>query len=232
MNAGKGDKVAGTAGEKTRRRSIDTNQIYPTLKQRIINCELPPGEPIHEDEFAREFGTSRTPVRESLMQLRNDELVSIVPRKGTFVSQITVQNVYEVYQIRQLLEPDVGATVRGTLDAAKLEEFRDVFRRVCTEEELFQRWFEFDREFHTYIVSGAGNAMLLRLYESIMNHQQRISILSVKQPRRLEHTWREHSRIINALLGDNDQAVRDAITDHITASWEAALRVREITRSS
>ncbi len=206
------------------------SRIYESLKNRIVRCELPPGETIYEDRVAEEFGTSRTPVREALIKLRNDGLVSILPRKGTFVSHITVQDVYEIYQIRKLVEPGVGITVKDEVEPGRLREFRDVFNRMSSEQELLRDWFRFDRTFHTYLVECTKNKMLLMLYERIMNHQQRISILAARQPRRLEDTANEHVAIIEALLEKDEERIREAITAHIMASWAASLRLEQIIR--
>ena len=209
---------------------LSQHRIYDIIKHRIVNCEILPGHALYEDHFAEEFGTSRTPVREALLKLRNDGLVSILPRKGTFISQITVQSVYEIYQLRRLLEPGVGTEVKDHVDSDRLAEFRGIFERIPFEQELLQDWFRFDREFHTYLVECTGNGMLLMLYEYIMNHQQRVSILAAKQPLRLQETAKEHAAIIDALLDKDDARITTAILAHIRASWDASLRVERIYR--
>ena len=206
------------------------NQIYETLRSRIVRCQMQPGETVYEDRFAEEFGTSRTPVREALIKLRNDGLVSILPRKGTFVSHITVQDVYEIYQIRKLVEPGIGVTVKDEVDPVKLREFDDAFNRLTSDRELLRDWFHLDRAFHTYLVECANNGMLLTMYERIMNHQQRISVLAAKQPKRLEETAKENGAIIEALLEKDDERITEAITAHIMASWAASLRVQQLIR--
>ena len=205
-------------------------RIYGALKARIVNCEMPPGETVYEDRIAQEFGTSRTPVREALLKLRNDNLVSIIPRKGTFVSHITVQDVYEIYQIRRLLEPGIAVLVRDDVDPERLHAFSLAFETLKTDTELLPEWFEVDREFHTYLAECTRNRSLITIYDGIMNHQQRISILASRLPGRLENTVTEHQNIIAALVKKYVAAIEDSINTHITAAWEASLRIEQLIR--
>lgn len=205
-------------------------RIYQAVKARIVDCEMLPGETVYEDRLAREFGTSRTPVREALLKLRNDNLVSIIPRKGTFVSHITVQNVYEIYQIRQLIEPGIAVMVCDSVERGRLLRFLHEFENLNAEKVLEPGWFAVDREFHTYLVQCTRNQTLISMYEGIMNHQQRISILASQLPRRLENTASEHQAIIHALLKSDAGQIERAVRDHIKAAWEASLRIERLVR--
>jgi GntR family transcriptional regulator, rspAB operon transcriptional repressor len=205
-------------------------RIYEAVKERIVNGRMGPGETIYEDRLASEFGTSRTPVREALLKLRNDNLVTMIARKGTFVSHVTVQDVYEIYQIRQLIEPGIAVMVASTVDADHLLQFAAAFDTTPVDADSHSSWFELDREFHTYLVRCTRNKTLLELYEGIMNHQQRISILASRLPRRLEDTTIEHQHIIDALIGKDPDEIERAVRDHIAAAWDASLRIEQLIR--
>lgn len=211
---------------------IQGNQqrIYTSVKDRIIACKMLPGETIYEDRLAQEFGTSRTPVREALLKLCNDNLVSIIPRKGTFVSHITVQSVYEIYQVRHLIEPGVAAMVRTDVTQEKLQEFSRRFEKLKSKDDTIPDWFAVDREFHTYLVECTHNHTLMAMFEGIMNHQQRISILASKLPHRLEDTAVEHQAIIDALLVQDPEKIKRTVTDHIKAAWDASLKIERLVR--
>lgn len=205
-------------------------RIYTALKERIVNCEMLPGETIYEDRLARDFGTSRTPVREALLKLRADNLVSIIARKGTFVSHITVEHVYEIFQIRRLVEPGLGVSVCADLDPTRLAAFREQFLVEPTGNNDFVNWFAVDREFHVYLVGCTKNRMLIEIYERIMDHQQRISTLAMRLPGRLQKTGSEHLRIIDALIAKEPHRIEEAIKSHLDASMEASLRLQLIVR--
>lgn len=205
-------------------------RIYQVIKARIVNCEMPPGESIYEDRIATEFGTSRTPVREALLKLRNDNLVSIIPRKGTFVSYLTVKDVHEIYAIRQLIEPGIAVKVRETVDSERIEAFALSFEELQSDATQRAEWFQLDREFHTYLVHCSANRTLNEIYEGIMNQQQRISILAGRLPSRLQDTAIEHRKIVDALLERNGSRIERAVAAHIMAAWEASLRIEQLIR--
>ena len=80
------------------------NEIYETLKKRIIEMEYAPGQAIVEKDLIEEFGVSRTPVREALLRLSQIGLVEMVPRVGTFITQIDLMMVRHAYEVKKNLE--------------------------------------------------------------------------------------------------------------------------------
>ena len=82
---------------------MSENSVYQQLKQQIILLEHPPGTMIREKELMKEFGVSRTPVREALLRLEVDGLVRIIPSIGTFVEDVSFQQLKEVFEVRSFL---------------------------------------------------------------------------------------------------------------------------------
>ena len=80
------------------------DQTLETLRRRIISLQLPPGEPLSENELAQELGVSRTPVRESLILLREEGLVQVYPQIGSFVSLVDLGRVSEAQFVREAIE--------------------------------------------------------------------------------------------------------------------------------
>src|SRR3972149_3791966 len=78
--------------------------VYELLKQMILDQKVPPGDPLPEEELARTFHVSRTPVHEALVRLEKDRLVVLQPWRGAFVRGMTMDDVQELYQIREALE--------------------------------------------------------------------------------------------------------------------------------
>ena len=199
--------------------------VYGRIKERIVDCRMLPGSVIAEDALAEEFGTSRTPVREALLRLQRENLVTIFPRQGTFVSQISLKDIYEVFQVRWIIEPRMARISCHRMDPAVLEEFRGAFRRMDREMPEFDEWFRRDREFHDYIIGSGDNGHLTRLYGSIMDQNQRMRILAGKLPRRAADTNREHAQLVEALLSRSEERIEKAMAEHIIASRDAALRI-------
>src|ERR671921_1446848 len=93
------------------------DQQLDTLRRRIISLQLPPGEPLSENELAQELGVSRTPVRESLILLREEGLIQVFPQIGSFVSLVDLERVAQAQFIREAIEcaslADVAADQQG-----------------------------------------------------------------------------------------------------------------------
>lgn len=201
-------------------------RVYGQLKDRIINCDMLPGDVISEDQYAGEFGTSRTPIREALLRLQRENLVVIFPRQGTFVSQISLQDIYEIYQIRLIMEPRVARiAVRGGIDEEKLGRFRDLFAHVDLASCGFKEWFQHDRDFHGFIIHSSHNKHLIGMYESIMDQSQRMRILAGRLPSRIDSTNNEHIGVVDALFTKDEELIEKTMTSHIIASRDAALRI-------
>lgn len=96
-------------------------QIYDTIRDRIIYLEYAPGDIINEKDLAAEFGVSRTPLREVLFRLEREKLVRVIPRTGTMVSEIDVQKIRQVFQVRMEIE---GLTGRLATAGMTDEHFR------------------------------------------------------------------------------------------------------------
>ena len=87
----------------------ETDVIYNELLKRIIELDYKPGDIIEEKKIAKEFNVSRTPVREALLKLSNKSLVQMIPRMGTYVSQIDIKRVKNAYQVKKKLEAYAGS---------------------------------------------------------------------------------------------------------------------------
>ena len=82
--------------------------VYETIKKEIIDATRKPGDIFNEKEFAANMGISRTPVREAVLRLSNEGLLVVMPRRGTFVSHISMADVRDMYQVRKILEPQIA----------------------------------------------------------------------------------------------------------------------------
>jgi len=221
----RGPEAPGTMIKETAPIQALQEKVYRRLKERIINCEMLPGAVISEDLLAGDFGTSRTPIREALLRLQRENLVVIFPRQGTFVSQISLKDIYEVYQIRQIIEPRVARLVCRSLDPEVLEKFRSSFKDVGDDDGSFLEWCKVDREFHNYILERSNNRHLVQLYGTIMDQSQRMRVLAGRLPMRMAETNREHLELVDALLSKNEERIEKVMTAHILASRDGALKI-------
>ena len=95
--------------------------VYENLHSRIVNGELKPGERLQEAELAKEMNISRAPIREALNMLERDGLATIMPRKGTIVTVFTAEDVQNIWQMREIMEPVAAQCSAAGIPAEELD---------------------------------------------------------------------------------------------------------------
>jgi DNA-binding GntR family transcriptional regulator len=196
-------------------------RVYETLKRRIIDCELAPGLPINEADFAGELGVSKTPVREALRQLERDGFVENVPGRGSTISHLTPMNIHEILEIREIIETG-AAKHAAQLDPGNelLMKKRDEHQLLLSEkpgnEEFVHEWGEWE-DVHLSIVQALGNHTFLNMYEGLLDRIKRIRNHFGQRftQRRFNQIISEHLEILDAILeGDPDRA-EQAVKKHL-----------------
>jgi DNA-binding GntR family transcriptional regulator len=206
-------------------------KVYQVIKEAIINCRMPPGSVINDDTLIEKFGTSRTPIREALLRLQKEGFVEIFPHQGTFVSQVSLKDIYEIFQLRLIIESQVMKISRRNLEKAVLERFRNFFIELETREFSIAEWVKTDNDMHCYLVDASGNSYLRGVYATLMDLIRRIRITAGRMPR-MKETNREHVAILDALLaGDGDKAA-ELMSFHITSSLDMVLEQEDFRREA
>jgi DNA-binding GntR family transcriptional regulator len=196
-------------------------QVYEILKNRIVQGELKPQEYLNEQQLCEDLGISKTPVREALQHLERNRLVVIVPNKGCFVSNISLDLVREVFEIREIYEcaaARFAANLANKTQFTAILENHESFR--VTDEEGVRRSLLSGYQIHEIIVNSAGNSFLTEYYGNVLDHILRIRIyfLSSFDSKRLSETCEEHKRILQAIIdGDPDRSEK-AMREHLEHS--------------
>ena len=198
---------------------------YKYIKQQILDCEFIPGQKIYEKQIAEKMDIGRTPVREALIRLENENLVEIFPRKGMCTKQITRTDVMELFQIRKILEPTVAVKYKRHIDKNILLEYEDKFHSFLTPTESDAKFYSTDIAFHIFIMESTENTTLINFYKSMMQTQYRIGIYSVMQNHNniRSKTVEEHSQMIKAILLEDDEKIEKTVLSHINSSLISAL---------
>ena len=157
-------------------RETHTRRAFQELRQRIVSNVIAPGEPIDDLTLARELGMSRTPVRESLLALRDRGLVRIEPRVGHFATDIGPADIFEAYEVRMLIEPALAAAAArnaSTDDVAALRKLAG-FGTEEINSARFAYAVELNHRFHVGIADAAGNRRLAQIFSQLMDDTTRI----------------------------------------------------------
>ncbi len=213
--------MSSTLIEDRRRDGTRVERAYRHIKTLILSAELPPGAPINEVQIARELKISRTPLREAIRQLEHDGLVVRYPNKGVFVRQLAMKEFFEIWQIREWLEPLACEIATRNIDKSILRELEEELLRFREEDpgiEEYEIHHRIDVQLHSLILEAAGNLTLKKVIDSLNNHIMHIRM--VHTPERLQASVAEHMEIISGLLAGDPAMASGAMRKHLENARE------------
>ena len=205
-------------------------QIYLGLKSDIISHRLRAGQPITEEEIVMQYSISRTPVREIFRMLEHDGLVKNIPYKGTYVSDLKIEDIEEILDIRYLLESFAAKSAAKKIsseDIKKLSELEYQFQTAVKSNNGVLS-FEADSRLHELILDIAGNNRLHTIISNLMDQIHRIRFISGHIEGRIETTVKEHIDIIKALKKKDPKLAMLKMQIHLSNTKTLLLQSSEI----
>lgn len=199
--------------------------VYDRLKDAIITGNLRPLERITENKVAADFGLSRTPVREALQRLEAEGLIQVVPKRGSFVSRPTVEDILEIYQIRTPLE---AACTRVAAERIEEDQLALLGRLVRVEQGRGPgrspgRSLRAAAQFHAVIYGCSRNQRMATLLMDLQNQVHRVRVLWPSTVARLNDTWVEHARIVDALRARDGAEAERLMVEHLEKARRTTL---------
>jgi len=207
------------------------------LRGRIISGELPPGQKIHENEFASRLQLSRGPLREAFRILEQERLVVNLPRKGTFVTELSREDLEEIYQARRMIEltaldllQEKGITELPSV-AKALREAEALRTPNDSDQDEFLVFREKITDFHTRLVMEANNSRLSHYYQTLYFSLARYQYLQIQLniPEGYERPTETHHKILALVNAGRHQDAKVVLLDHLQnaqRTQEDALRKR------
>lgn len=197
-------------------KAVRAAELCTILKNRIIRWEYPPGHRFTEEEICKEFGVSRSPVRETLRMLEEQGLVDKIPYRGCTVRQPDVQTINELYDVRCILELSVVeqlATEGIPVDVwGSLSETWIAFSRVAHWSEVADvDLAQEDRTFHETLAQAGGNRTLLDMLCTINERLHFMRMIDITTVERLGETCRQHLQILDAIANNNASAAKEGM---------------------
>ena len=197
-------------------------EVAELLRQRIFRRELEPGSWIDETRLAEEYGISRTPLREALKVLATEGLVTMKMRRGAYVTEVSEQDMAEVYHLLALLESDAVGVVAQSASEAQLRELQALHQELAGAVADRDRFFAVNERFHTRVLEIAGNKWRNQMVADLrkvmkLNRQQ-----SLLKSGRIEESLQEHAQVLDALLARDAPAASQRMQAHFRNGLEAA----------
>jgi len=206
-------------------RSNLNEQVYETLRERLLRREPGAGAKLSLHELAAELGVSRSPVHHALTRLVSEGLLIVKARRGYYVTPVTQGALVEGYDVRLALELHAAEAAVGRVDRAQIARFRSLCD-AAAEAISHEEWDTANAAFHEFQIDLAGNSLLSRFYRELSVNL----MMQVIRGGRLEggeYLATEHGRIVDAFEARDLDAARSAIRTHIETGRRIALEAIE-----
>lgn len=200
--------------------------VFKTLRRGILTGELKPGERLMEIHLANRLGVSRTPIREAIRKLELEGLVTMVPRRGAEVANITEKNLKDVLEVRQALE---SLAIELACDRITNEE-KDGLKANLDQVESAVRTGDTgaiasaDVAFHDAIVEASGNARLVQLVSNLGEQMYRYRFEYIKDITKHSQIMSEHRIMYESIMEKNQEKAAQIVKIHINNQEEAIMR--------
>lgn len=197
-------------------------EVAELLRQRIFRRELEPGGWIDEVKLSQEYGISRTPLREALKVLAAEGLVTMKVRRGAYVTEVSDQDLAEVYHLLSLLESDAAAVVAQRASDAELKELQDLHKELEGAARDRERFFALNERFHMRLLELAGNRWRNQMVADLRKVMKLNRHNSLLKAGRVEESLQEHRVVMEALARRDAEGVRLRMQEHFSNGLEAA----------
>ncbi|WP_337871579.1 GntR family transcriptional regulator [Meiothermus sp.] len=204
-------------------RTTLNREAYKALRQAILGRKIPPGQKLVVRVLAEDLGLSPTPVKEALSALEREGLVLAVPHRGYFVLEPSLEDVREIYGLREVLE---GLAARLSVENAgkvlvkKLEKLFNKQREAADRRDI-ETYGDLDLAFHRCLWEASGSKRLLAAAETIDGQIRMLINSSAAIPGRLPKSRAEHEAILQAVRDKNPEAAEVTMRTHVRNAGQA-----------
>lgn len=195
---------------------------YQIIKEKIITIEMPPGSTIQESELMKQLNLGRTPIREALKQLETDKLVVTVPHRGTFVADIQITDLHQIYEVRVYLEGLCARLAAERATRAQVEELKSCCQKMQNPDQAETRALILvDRQFHRLLAQAAHNRFIADEVEVFYNLALRLWHLSLHKVTSIDLDTERHSAVLEAIKGGQGSRAEELMKQHIQRFHQA-----------
>ena len=203
---------------------MDEN-VYLSIRDAITNGEFGPGESLTEELLSKRFSVSRTPIREVLIRLQSEGLVTIIRNKGAFVKNITIKDIIEIFQMRILLEGYATSSCIDRIDINEVKKLKFQMIELKDKQNSSEDMSELGVSLHNMIRDCCGNSRLNGFISTIESQILWVRSFAFRIPGRSEKSAWDHVSIAQAIIdGDKDKA-KKKMRLHLKNTLEEILKV-------
>lgn len=197
---------------------------YQAIRQAILRCDLAPGQYVTEAQLAATFGAGRAAVRAALARLGHDRLVQAIPRRGHQIAPITFQQVRDLFGVRLIIEPAAAQLAAAHADEetlAGLEALNAACQHVPGHDDIIALR-QANNRFHAALAAASGNDRLAQMAHAALDELDRVLYIPqlANVWRRIDSSYDEHARVLDALRRRDGEAAAQAQYDHVALNQQ------------
>ena len=205
-----------------------TQLVYERLRDALRDARLEGGRLLNEADLARQLGVSKTPVREALLRLASEGFVQTLPRRGSQVVHLSLRDIEEIFEVREMLEAEVIRLALPRLDDAVLAELDAIVQRgsEAIARAEYAPFTAADIQLHDRLAQAAGNSRLLQMLDGIRGWVQRVRMACHEyrlDPSRPARAQAEHAQLVEALRA-RDPGAELIVREHVASLKRDLLR--------
>ncbi|CAN1514627.1 GntR Transcriptional regulators [Burkholderiaceae bacterium] len=199
-------------------------EVADQLRSRIFAHELTPGTWIDEQSLAKEFGISRTPLREAIKVLAAEGLITMKLRRGAYVTEVNRGDLEQIFTILSLLEGEAAKEAAVKANERDLNELDDMHLRLekAAADRNLEQFFEINVRFHERIIAIANNPWMSGVIADLRKVLKLQRKDSLSRTGRMQSSLAEHREILKALLKRDPRTAEQAMRTHLARGLEAA----------
>jgi DNA-binding GntR family transcriptional regulator len=200
---------------------------HAKLRAMIFSGELQAGQPMRQEEIARQLGVSRLPVREALNRLATEGLVELKPRRGFFVTSLNSNEIEDIFDMRAMLESRAGALAtenRSMTDADALDAIVRTLDAALEGPIRFEAWAELNLRFHTRLYQSCDRKHLRRQIDLLRDTVAPLIRILAVQEGELRRSQEEHRRLAELFRAGDIAGVAELCSEHCAYTARGLLK--------
>lgn len=205
-------------------------QVYDTIRMKIIRNELKPGTRLHEEELSMQMGISRAPLREALNMLAIDGFATMTPRKGAVVRAISKEDIEQIWEMRDILEPNAAVLSMNNIPKEKLLEIQALLNNTLEHPDRFEAYVNSDIALHSLFIDYLSNKFYVEILKKIKDHSLRMRWNAEcnaenPNPAAVVIATKEHLAILDAFMEKDAEKLKTSVHNHIVQSKIRTMKI-------
>jgi DNA-binding GntR family transcriptional regulator len=200
-------------------------KIVETVRNAIVNGQIPAGTRVAEPELADRFGISRTPIREAFRQLESEGFITVIPRKGAIVASLSAKDISDFYDLKMVLEGYAARCAAKSLTEKEMVKMETVNRQMeaAAEKKDLRKVLALHNEFHDIFLKACGNEKLHAIVQNMVMQFQRFRLILAMRGK-IEGSLRQHREIIDAFRKRDAQLAESLVVKNALYGKKVLLR--------